>query len=308
MKRGNCKKTDSRVSLMLIPHSGAGVKVLSLRRFYLKLLLLAACIIASAAFVLAFAFKTHRENSELKTSISTLSDINKRQLDLLAHRASQIEDIKLRGDEFDLQIRSFMQKYREITDNYISGRMATVMADRSGTSIDRAFLEDLKELEALLKSLQESSFVEDEGKNVLIETEKEIKDFLASMPTLIPLKGEITSNFGWRKDPITKLSSYHDGIDIAGNYGATIVASGDGKVVFAGKTKVYGNTVIIDHGHGISTLYGHASRILIKNGQTVRKGQAIALVGNTGRSTGTHLHFGVLVNGTPVDPMKYLDK
>ena len=121
-----------------------------------------------------------------------------------------------------------------------------------------------------------------------------------------PLGGPITSPFGWRVHPITGASRFHSGIDIGGDYGETIHAAGAGIVSYAGWISGYGYAVIIDHGGGISTLYGHNQALLVSEGQSVSQGQAIAECGSTGNSTGPHCHFEVRVDGEPVNPMGYL--
>ncbi|WP_287265769.1 M23 family metallopeptidase [Moorena sp. SIO3A2] len=123
---------------------------------------------------------------------------------------------------------------------------------------------------------------------------------------LYPSNGSITSSFGWRRHPILGTSRFHSGIDFGASYGSTIRAADSGTVIFAGWYGGYGNTVIIDHGDSIATLYGHASRILVSKGESVKRGNAIATVGSTGFSTGPHLHFEVRKNGEPVDPTSYL--
>ena len=121
-----------------------------------------------------------------------------------------------------------------------------------------------------------------------------------------PAHGPITSGFGPRVHPIFGDVRMHKGIDIGAGYGATVVAAADGVVVAAGGQTGYGNAVVIDHGGGLATLCGHLSRISVAAGQHVRAGQTVGAVGNSGYSTGPHLHFEVRVQGTPVDPMRYL--
>jgi len=96
-------------------------------------------------------------------------------------------------------------------------------------------------------------------------------------------------------------------LDIAASSGTDIKAAADGKVIFSGQKSGYGNVVILEHDHQIKTVYAHASKLLVKEGQQVKKGEAIAKVGSTGRSTGPHLHFEVLISGTPVDPLNFLE-
>lgn len=120
-----------------------------------------------------------------------------------------------------------------------------------------------------------------------------------------PSSHYITSSFGWRIHPILKYKKYHTGVDIGASSGQSILAAGSGTVIKAAVYGGYGNCVMIDHGGGIVTLYGHASRLLVSQGQVVAAGQKIALVGSTGNSTGPHLHFEVRVNGDYVNPMGY---
>ena len=121
-----------------------------------------------------------------------------------------------------------------------------------------------------------------------------------------PLVGEITSPYGWRIHPITGDSRYHSGMDIGGDYGDPILAAAAGTVIYSGWISGYGYAVIIDHGGGISTLYGHNEALAVSEGQVVSQGQVIAYCGSTGNSTGPHCHFEVREGGEPVDPMGYL--
>ncbi len=117
-----------------------------------------------------------------------------------------------------------------------------------------------------------------------------------------PLIGTITSHYGYRKNPITGNYANHNGLDIAANSGTDIVAAYGGEVAKTGYSSSYGYYVIIDHGGSVQTLYAHCSKVVATMGQTVQKGDTVALVGSTGRSTGPHLHFEVRVNGYRLDP------
>ncbi|MBN3922686.1 M23 family metallopeptidase [Nostoc sp. NMS4] len=121
-----------------------------------------------------------------------------------------------------------------------------------------------------------------------------------------PSDAPTSSPFGWRMHPILGYRRFHAGLDFAASYGSKIRAADSGTVIFAGWYGGYGRAVIIDHGNGMTTLYGHTSELYVSEGQAVERGQAIAAVGSTGFSTGPHLHFEVRRNGTPVDPANYL--
>lgn len=121
-----------------------------------------------------------------------------------------------------------------------------------------------------------------------------------------PIAGEITSPFGWRVHPVFGTEKFHTGLDIAADYGDPIVASNSGTVIYADWMGGYGNAVMIDHGGGIVTLYGHNSSLAVYDGQQVAKGQIIAYAGSTGYSTGPHCHFEVRIHGEVTDPLDYL--
>ncbi|MBD3292208.1 MAG: peptidoglycan DD-metalloendopeptidase family protein [Armatimonadia bacterium] len=120
---------------------------------------------------------------------------------------------------------------------------------------------------------------------------------------LRPCPGRVSSPYGWRIHPILRTRRFHNGVDFAIGAGTTIKASDDGKVIFAGWKGAYGRTVIIDHGSGWQTMYGHCSKIYVSRGQVVSRGQAIAAVGSTGWSTGPHLHWTVYRNGSTINPL-----
>ena len=129
---------------------------------------------------------------------------------------------------------------------------------------------------------------------------------VAAAPSLWPIQGPITSSFGEREDPFNGEGAFHKGIDISAPKGTPIRASADGVVETAAMENGYGREVLLDHGHGIKTLYGHMSGFTVTQGQSVVRGQVIGYVGSSGRSTGCHLHYEVQIHGTPVNPHKYL--
>jgi murein DD-endopeptidase MepM/ murein hydrolase activator NlpD len=129
---------------------------------------------------------------------------------------------------------------------------------------------------------------------------------LAAAPTLWPVQGRITGSFGERIDPFSGEGAFHRGVDISSDIGTRVVAPADGVVQFSDLMNGYGRTVTIDHGNGISTLYGHLSGFAVSAGQLVHRGDTVGYVGQSGRSTGPHLHYEVRIFNTPVNPHKYL--
>ena len=127
-----------------------------------------------------------------------------------------------------------------------------------------------------------------------------------SAPNLWPVEGQVTGSFGERIDPFNGEGAFHSGVDIGSRYGAQIIAPADGVVTATETLGGYGKTIMIDHGNGISTRYGHLSGFAVTAGQRVQRGDVIGYVGESGRSTGPHLHYEVRINNTPVNPYKYL--
>jgi murein DD-endopeptidase MepM/ murein hydrolase activator NlpD len=149
-----------------------------------------------------------------------------------------------------------------------------------------------------------------------LETEEQLQDeyeilydkkaFLAALPTRQPAPGYFTSGFGIRTSPIGDRIKMHEGLDIANRLGTAIRAPADGEVTFADSKAGYGLTVILNHGYGIETWYGHLKHFIVKKGESVKRGTKIAHLGNSGRSTGPHVHYEVRVHGYPVDPRSYI--
>ncbi len=165
---------------------------------------------------------------------------------------------------------------------------------------------DPKDVQAFEK-LSTQALTLEQDLHDLYELLSDQKSFLNALPTKKPAEGYFTSGFGVRVSPTGEgVERMHEGLDIANAVGTPIHVPANGMVVYSGKKSGYGQIVIIDHGYGLETWYGHVSKLLVKQGQTVKRGQLIALVGNLGHSTGPHLHYEVRVHGIPVDPLAYI--
>jgi murein DD-endopeptidase MepM/ murein hydrolase activator NlpD len=160
-------------------------------------------------------------------------------------------------------------------------------------------------LQALMGRMQIREDIFNETESILLK-QSVIKD---TLPDLYPVSvGYRSSSYGWRIDPMLGIRSFHEGLDFSAAEGDEIKATASGIVVAAGKSPDYGNYVKIKHGGGIETRYAHASKLFVNTGDLINKDQVIALVGNTGRSTGPHLHYEIRLNGRSLDPRKYLKK
>lgn len=310
MKKGKVKKTEKKyLSIVMVPHSSSNVKVFKFRSFYIKLVASAALLLAVFICGGLYISEMLKENNALKQNINDLYSTNAEQRNIIEQKTNEInrmvdESISFRESVND-KIEEFAQSFNKITDEYLAER--SKVTSRSGERTETAFTNDMRNLKQDLDSL--SSLYSRSG---LIEAdldaaEAKIAMFMETVPTLWPAAGRVTDNFGYRKDPITRKTKFHEGVDIGSDGGRTIKASASGKVIFAEYTSGYGRTIKISHGRGITTVYGHLSKYHVKVGQEVKKGDKIATMGTTGRSTGPHLHFEVHLFGTPVDPLQYLD-
>lgn len=163
----------------------------------------------------------------------------------------------------------------------------------------------LQKIEHLAK-LKETAIDQEELSQRLMEFFQDQKTLLASTPSIWPVKGWVTSGFGMRKSPFTGRKTMHAGIDIATKTGTPIAAPADGVVSFSGRKGAFGKVLVIDHGYGYTTFYGHCSSLKKEVGDRVKRGDVIAYVGNTGTSTGPHLHYEIRVNGVATNPTKYI--
>ncbi|SNX54609.1 M23 family metallopeptidase [Thermoanaerobacterium sp. RBIITD] len=224
---------------------------------------------------------------------------------------------------FDVNLLNSYQKQRQIVENKAK-QLALVKKDaenyKNQVALRKRDIEvAMVSRQGIMRDLERQQKLYEEQEQALLNQSKQLEGIIASLQAKssvvysggklgwpVPSSSIITSPFGTRYHPILHEYKTHTGIDISASYGAAVVAAGDGKVIFAGYYGGYGNAVIIDHGGGISTLYGHNSELLVSVGDTVKRGQQIAKAGSTGLSTGPHCHFEVRKNGVPVNPMDWL--
>jgi murein DD-endopeptidase MepM/ murein hydrolase activator NlpD len=185
--------------------------------------------------------------------------------------------------------------FKEKTLKELAGRDLHRGTQNSYNQLIRYIETAIKESES-----REKEFIE------LWELLQDRSELLASTPSTKPARGNYSSRFGYRLSPYGAKPMMHEGLDIAASPGTPVFAPADGIVKVAGLEGGYGKLVVIDHGYGVETRYGHNSRLYVHVGQKVKRGEMLSAVGNTGRSTGPHVHYEVRVNGEPVDPINYI--
>jgi len=217
-----------------------------------------------------------------------------------------LADIRVQKAELDQKEIELVAKMEEAAKLKKEAELAKANLEAAKSQKEIALLENKKDQEALLIQIEKLEKDSKELEAKIRELQKKnsgINGSVSVWPT--PGYQYITSPFGYRTHPITKQKGLHSGVDIGAPHGAKIISAGAGIVIYSGWYGAYGNAVIIDHGNGISTLYGHMSSRAVSTNAAVVPGQVIGNVGSTGWSTGPHLHFEVRQDGVPVDPMTY---
>lgn len=186
------------------------------------------------------------------------------------------------------------------------GSQALEPDPEAGQILDRRQTFLVQKIYSWMRRLYKDSELQEQSFEELFEVLKGREIQLASTPSIVPVQGWVTSHFGYRLDPFTGRRALHRGMDIAAREGAPVYAPADGVVTFSGSNGSFGDVVMVFHGYGISTLYGHLDSANVRAGQKIKRGEVIASVGNSGRSTGAHLHYEVIVHGVPVDPRKFV--
>lgn len=222
--------------------------------------------------------------------------------DQLKTRYSKLEQV---AKERDIQVASLGSLASEVSTLY-GLKPETVLATTTETLQDAQVVSSLDQLYALRNTAL--SGAASTGIFLGLTRNVTTADWMRanSAPNLWPVEGPVTGSFGERIDPFNGEGAFHSGIDISASLGQPVVAPADGIVTFADFMGGYGRAIIVDHGHGITTRYGHLANFAVVSGQQIHRGDTIGYVGLSGRSTGPHLHYEVRINDTPVNPHKYL--
>ncbi len=304
MKSRKAKKNyqSNRFTLMIIPDASAHPWRKSLSANLVRGIIAAVALFAVAFTLLGLAYFSNQADFRNVQAIKEKSREKDNTIELLTREMESIEEQQRALEEKQKQVKRLMG---------IKGENRKAMAPSRGGVGGGG------EVRVTVPGSQDALAKSQAVKIALARQEKELDDMLARannevdyfrcMPNQWPVEGEITSAFGTRDSPFGgRGSSFHDGIDIANDVGTCVAAAGDGKVIFADWKPVYGKTILISHGYGLISQYSHNSAHLVEEGDKVKKGQPIARLGNTGRSTGPHLHFSILKNDEPQDTMIYL--
>jgi murein DD-endopeptidase MepM/ murein hydrolase activator NlpD len=307
-----------KISFVILGSSGRPAKQICTSKASLRLFgMVLIAVFVAFGYVVYDYYKlkettAHLQNREFYIS-SQMEEIH-HQREQIQKFASEINALKgelLALNNFEKKIRIIANIEKNDDSENIFGVGGSIPEDLDAqiplkekhNSLIRDMHEQVEELSRASESQQEEF-------RSLLKSLEDQQNLLASTPAIRPVsRGEkswITSRFGYRKSPFTGRREFHKGYDISSHKGTPILATADGVITFAGKKGLMGNMVVIDHGHGIITRFGHCQKFLKKRGDKVKRWEPIALMGNTGRSTGPHVHYEVHLNGIPVNPEKYI--
>jgi murein DD-endopeptidase MepM/ murein hydrolase activator NlpD len=242
------------------------------------------------------------ENSVLKEENAQLRS----QILLVQEKVAHISATLDRVERFDAKLRTAVTQLQDPERNLAIGPVGNAEQDATIPGPAPAAEANLTALPGKLSSLETEASRQESSLRQLQEYFDDQRSLLASTPSIWPARGWVTSDFGTRLDPYSAERKMHQGLDIATPHGQPVYSPSDGTVVFTGTEGGYGKVLVIDHGYGVKTRYGHLSEIGVRLGDRIKRGEKVASVGNTGRSTGPHLHYEVRVNGIPENPRKFI--
>jgi murein DD-endopeptidase MepM/ murein hydrolase activator NlpD len=295
-----------RWTIVVVPQGSSATKIIEISNTALKLA--GSLAVAALMLVLLLGYATlHRSlNLARAERLERANALLATDLDQIHGRLSTLTETVTALEQQDTKLRLLANLDPIDPQVHAAGIGGPRPADAAGAESDELLGRAGQvrvNLNALIRraNLLTSSFREAEDSLSLHA------DRLAATPSILPTSGWLSSAFSrMREHPILHEARPHEGIDVTAPYGAPIEAPANGTVIQSGWEAGYGNTVVLDHGYGVVTKFAHASRILVRVGEKVKRGELIAQVGNTGLSTGPHLHYEVRVNGRPVDPRRYI--
>jgi murein DD-endopeptidase MepM/ murein hydrolase activator NlpD len=242
------------------------------------------------------------ENAVLKEENNQL----RAQVLLVQEKVAHISATLDRVERFDAKLRTAVTSLQDPERNLAIGPVGTAEPEATPAGPAPASEQNVAGLSGRLGSLETEASRQEQSLRELQEYFDDQRSLLASTPSLWPSRGWVTSDFGTRLDPYSAERKMHEGLDIATPHGQPVVTPSDGVVVFNGVEGGYGKVLVLDHGYGVKTRYGHLSEVFVRLGDRVKRGDKVASVGNTGKSTGPHLHYEVRVNGIPENPRKFI--
>lgn len=301
-------------TIVVFPEATEKPKRFQISKKFAKGTLYAGLILAvGVAGALTFLTQQYLQYRTDKIELAELkhkSKIQKVQIEKFGKRVRNFETEMSRLENFEKKLRIITaldgDTNKPEEGNWGVGGPHGLSNHSIRTALDKEVQAMLDNLEGDLNVLTSQAKLRQVSFQELDEFFKNQRSLLASTPSIWPTRGWVTSGFGYRKSPFTGLPEKHEGLDIASRKGSEIRATADGKVISAGRQYGYGNLIEIDHGYGVISRYGHNSKNIVKVGDQVKRGDLIALVGNTGRSTGPHVHYEIIVDGVPVDPRNYI--
>jgi murein DD-endopeptidase MepM/ murein hydrolase activator NlpD len=271
---------------------------------------IALYLFAFALLSTTFFFCDYIQVKKKAFELSRLRQETQAQKSQLHFFSSKIEDMekqlsKLKDFDKKIRIIANLERGEETTSLMgMGGPSSSDIRDKLKSAKDDPGL--VQQMKADVERLQSEAITQELS---LAELEKNLqtkKEMMIHMPSLWPTMGWVTSGFGFRTNPFSGLSQMHEGMDISNRVGTLVVAPSDGIVSDVGNDLVYGKIIVISHGFGMTSRYCHLSQALVKAGQKVNRGDKIAEIGMTGRTTGPHLHYEVRLNGIPVNPLRYI--
>lgn len=300
-----------KISLVILSNSGASVKQFTISKAFLKGFVV-FCLVALG--VLGYDYYTLKASSVLSSNnaiqLTSQHEEIVRQRQQIQDFASEISELKNKLvdlNNFEKKIRIIANIENVEEQNNLFGVGGSIPEDLDAQiPLTQKHNSLLREMHDQVDQLHLATVNQNQGFETLFKYLQDQQSLLASTPAIRPCQGWTTSNFGYRISPFTGRREFHKGFDIANRKGTPILATADGVISFAGSKGLLGNTVVIDHGHGMVTRYGHLDKIAAKRGKAVKRGDKIATMGNTGRSTGPHVHYEIHLNGIPVNPEKYI--